>query len=128
MAVKILIVDDERPITDTLATIFRAAGYEAFTAYNGVLGLEAARELHPDLVLTDVVMPGMDGVSMAIEIRRTLPQVAVLLFSGQASNLDLLRRAEESGFHFDLLAKPTSPREILNKIAATLAACNQRAM
>src|ERR1039458_8222003 len=100
MGARILIVDDERTIADTLATIFRAAGYETSTAYNGLLGLERARELEPDLVLSDVVMPGMDGVSMAMEIRRTLPGVAVLLFSGQACTLDLLYQAEAKGFRF----------------------------
>jgi DNA-binding response OmpR family regulator len=120
MATKILIVDDERTIADTMAAIFRSVGYEAFTAYDGLLGLEAARQLEPDVILTDVVMPGMDGVSMAIEIRRTLPGIAVLLFSGQASTVDMLRRAEEAGFHFELMAKPAPPREVIQRVAATL--------
>jgi len=120
MAARILIVDDERTIADTLATIFRAVGYEAFTAYDGLLGLEAAHRLEPNLVLSDVMMPGMDGVSMAMEIRRTMPEIAVLLFSGQASTLDLLRSAEEKGFHFELMSKPAPPREIIRKVASTL--------
>jgi DNA-binding response OmpR family regulator len=120
MAAKILVVDDERPIADTLTTIFRSVGYEAYTAYDGLLGLEAARTLHPDLIFTDVTMPGLDGVSMAMEIRRTLPTTAVLLFSGQASTVDLLRQAEEKGFHFELLAKPMPPGEILSRVAAAV--------
>ncbi len=120
MTTRILIVDDERTIADTLAVIFRGVGYEAFTAYNGLLGLEAARELQPDLVLSDVMMPGMDGVSMAMEIRRTRPEAAVLLFSGQASTLDLLHQAKEKGFHFELLAKPMPPGEILRRVAAAV--------
>jgi CheY-like chemotaxis protein len=121
MGKRILVVDDEHTIADTLTTILRAQGYESFAAYNGLLGLEAACELQPDLVLSDVMMPGMDGVSMAIEIRKAMPKIAVLLFSGQASTLDLLQRAEEQGFHFELLAKPIPPREIIRRVASTLA-------
>lgn len=120
MAAKILIVDDERTIADTLAMIFRSVGYEAFTAYNGLLGLEAAHELQPNLVLSDVMMPVLDGVSMAMEIRRTLPEIAVLLFSGQAATTDLLQQAKQNGMHFELLTKPIPPQEILQKVAAAL--------
>ncbi len=120
MATKILIVDDERTIADTLAMIFRSVGYDAFTAYNGLLGLDAARELQPNLVLSDVAMPVLDGVSMAMEIRRTLPEIAVLLFSGQASTMDLLKQAEQNGMHFEILAKPIPPQEIIRKVALAL--------
>lgn len=120
MAAKILIVDDERTIADTLAAIFRGVGYETFTAYNGLLGLQAARELKPNLVLSDVVMPVLDGVSMAMEIRRTLPEIEVLLFSGQAGTLDLLQQAEKNGMHFELLTKPIPPQEIILKVTSAL--------
>ncbi len=113
-------MDDEQTIADTLAMIFRGAGYEAYTAYNGLLGLEAAHKLQPDLVLSDVMMPGLDGVSMAMEIRRALPQIAVLLFSGQANTPDLLHQAEQKGIHFELLSKPVPPAEIIRKVASTL--------
>ena len=63
-------MDDEQMIADTLSVIFRRLGYEAFTAYNGLLGLDAARDLKPDLVLSDVVMPELDGVKMAMQICR----------------------------------------------------------
>jgi DNA-binding response OmpR family regulator len=118
---KILIVDDEPTIADTLSVIFRGAGYEAITAYNGLLGLDAARTLGPNLVLSDVVMPGLDGVTMAMEIRASLPGVPVLLFSGQASTSDLLRDAEEKGFHFEIMQKPVPPAEMIKKVAAVLA-------
>jgi CheY-like chemotaxis protein len=119
-AARILIVDDEQMIADTLSVIFRSAGYEAFTAYNGLLGLDAARKLAPNLVLSDVVMPGLDGITMAIEIRTELPDVPVLLFSGQAGMADLLEGAEEKGFHFEILQKPIHPAEIIRKVASTL--------
>jgi CheY-like chemotaxis protein len=118
---RILIVDDEPVIADTLSMIFRGAGYETFTAYNGVLGLNAARKLLPNLVLSDVMMPELDGVTMAIEICHLLPQVHVLLFSGQAGTLDLLQNAKGRGFNFELLQKPIHPDEIMRKVALVLA-------
>jgi two-component system OmpR family response regulator len=118
---RILIVDDEPTIADTLSVIFRVAGYETFTAYNGRLGLNAARKLIPNLVLTDVVMPELDGVTMAIEICSAFPNVRVLLFSGQAETRDLLRNAEGRGFHFELLQKPVHPDEIIQRVALALA-------
>jgi DNA-binding NtrC family response regulator len=118
---RILIVDDEPVIADTLSMIFRRAGYETFTAYNGVLGLNAARELVPNLVLTDVVMPELDGVTMAMEICSLLPQVRVLLFSGQAGTSDLLKSAKIKGFDFEMLQKPIHPEVIMQKVASALA-------
>jgi CheY-like chemotaxis protein len=67
-------------------------------------------------------MPGLDGIEMAIKIRTSHPDVQVLLFSGQASTVDLLHFAEERGFHFEILQKPIHPSEILRKVASTLAA------
>jgi DNA-binding NtrC family response regulator len=120
MAIRILIVDDERTIADTLSVIFRRAGYETITAYNGRQGLDAAREQSPKLVLSDVVMPELDGVAMAIEIRKTMPEVHVVLFSGQAGVSDLLQSAKDKGFHFELLEKPIHPAEIVRIVGATL--------
>lgn len=117
---RILIVDDERMIADTLSVIFQRQGYETFTAYNGLLGLDAARDLKPNLVLSDVVMPGLDGVNMAMQICNALPGVAVLLFSGQAGTTDLLHDAEEQGYHFELLQKPVPPDVIIRKVSAML--------
>jgi DNA-binding NtrC family response regulator len=120
MPARILIVDDERTIADTLSVIFRGAGYETFTAYNGLIGLDAARTLQPNLVLSDVVMPGLDGVTMAIAILNALPAVQVLLFSGQADTVEFLRDAEERGFHFEILQKPMHPEELLRIVAMAL--------
>jgi DNA-binding response OmpR family regulator len=121
MPARILIVDDERTIADTLSVIFRCAGYEAFTAYNGQLGLDAALRLMPNLVLSDVVMPVLDGITMAMEIRSSLPDVPVLLFSGQANTAELLQDAEQRGFHFEVLHKPMHPGEIIRKVRLALA-------
>jgi CheY-like chemotaxis protein len=112
----ILVVDDERTIADTLGMILQGRGYGVAVAYDGREGLEQFDRVRPDLVLSDVVMPGMDGVAMAIEIRRR-GGCPILLFSGQAVTSDLLERARQHGQQFELLMKPIHPTELLERIA-----------
>jgi len=122
MAHRILIVDDERRIADTSALILQGAGFQTAVAYDGGSGLDRCREFHPHLVLTDVVMPGMSGIEMAIAIRREFPQRAILLISGQAATADMLEAAQRQGHSFELLAKPVHPTVLLKKVAQILKA------
>jgi CheY-like chemotaxis protein len=114
---RVLVVDDESPIADTLTAIFRNAGYEAATAYDGLGALQQCDSFRPDLIVTDVVMPGMNGIDLAIEVRERYPACKILLFSGQAATANLLEEARQSGYDFELLAKPVHPAELLAKIA-----------
>ena len=114
---RVLVVDDEQVIADTLTTIFRNAGYEAVAAYDGLSALSQCASFRPDLVISDVVMPGMNGVELAIEIRQTSPTCQILLFSGQAATANLLEEAQQRGYDFELLAKPVHPKELLAKVA-----------
>ena len=95
---KVVLVDDERVIADTLAVILSARGYDCLAAYDGAEALEQVRRERPDLLLTDVIMPEMNGIDLAIETRRLLPECAILLLSGQAATADLLREARRQGF------------------------------
>jgi DNA-binding response OmpR family regulator len=122
MAHRILIVDDERRIADTSALILQAQGYQTDTAYNAASGIARCREFEPHLVLTDVVMPGMSGIEMAITIRRESPSTAILLISGQAATADMLEMARRQGHTFELLAKPVHPTVLLKKVAQILKA------
>lgn len=122
MAYRILIVDDERRIADTSALILQGAGYQTAAAYDGASGIARCREFHPHLVLTDVVMPGMSGIEMAVVIRREIPQSAILLISGQAATADMLEAARREGHSFELLAKPVHPSVLLQKVAKILKA------
>ncbi len=119
---RILIVDDERRIADTSALILQGQGYQTDTAYNGASGIGRCREFHPQLVLTDVVMPGMSGIEMAIAIRREFPSCAILLISGQAATADMLETARRQGHTFELLAKPVHPTVLLRRVAQILKA------
>jgi CheY-like chemotaxis protein len=113
---KILVVDDETAIADSLAEILSDLGYEALTAYDGPAAIETAREICPDVVLCDVVMPQLNGVDTAIAIRQICPKARVFLFSGQAGTIDILKNARAQGHSFELLPKPMHPDELLGRL------------
>jgi DNA-binding response OmpR family regulator len=119
-SLSILLVDDERSITDTLSQILRRAGYECRTAYGAADALEILNDFTPRLIITDVMMPEMDGIELAKIIRRKHPQCNILLFSGNAATQDLLVNARAEGHSFNVLAKPVHPRDFLAKVAALL--------
>lgn len=112
----ILVVDDERVIADTLVAILRASGLVAMAAYSGESALQVVSSGVPDLLITDVCMPGMNGVELAIEIRDHFPRCKVLLFSGHASSRFLLNEARAKGYDFELLTKPIHPRDLLEHL------------
>jgi DNA-binding response OmpR family regulator len=116
----VLVVDDEAVIADTLAMILEQSGLRALVAYDGKSALEIANTVPPDLLLTDVAMPGMNGIDLAVAIRHTLPKCKILLFSGQASTMDLLRTAGDAGRDFTILAKPLHPTELLARVSDSL--------
>jgi len=112
----ILIVDDEKVIADTLSIILTRAGFTTVTAYNGETALKIAAAISPALLISDVVMPGISGVELAITITQTLPDCKILLFSGQAATADLLDRARSQGHEFEILAKPVHPQDLLARL------------
>jgi DNA-binding response OmpR family regulator len=116
----VLVVDDESAVADTLTEILSRSGYTAMAAYDAPGALEIALLTPPELLITDVVLPGMSGIELAITIRRIFPDCKTLLFSGQASTTDLLASAKSEGHHFTLLNKPLHPTELLACIADTL--------
>jgi CheY-like chemotaxis protein len=112
----IFIVDDEKVISETLATILRIHGFAATSFTNPFEALNNARSASPDLLLSDVMMAELSGVDLAIQIKETCPNCKILLFSGQAATVDLLRAARERGHDFHLLAKPIHPADLLQRI------------
>jgi CheY-like chemotaxis protein len=113
---KVLVVDDEVVIADTLAMILNQSGFEARSVYSGEKAVELASSFAPDMLITDVIMADLNGIDAAIKIREFLPQIKVLLFSGQAATADLLEKAREHGHEFEILAKPVHPTDLLNKL------------
>jgi len=112
----VVVVDDEKRIADTLVLILNSKGYAAEAAYDGASALEICRQKVPNLVLSDVVMPGMNGTELAIAIRQQFPRCHILLFSGQAETAEILEDAKGRGHDFELLAKPLHPEDLIMRI------------
>ena len=115
---RVLVADDERVIADTLAMILNQSGFQAKVAYTGEKALEMASEFKPEMLISDVIMAGLNGIDAAIKIREILPSIKILLFSGQAATADLLEKARELGYEFEILAKPVHPQDLLAKLRA----------
>jgi CheY-like chemotaxis protein len=115
---RVLVVDDERVIADTLAIILNQHGFDASAVYTGTQAVEKARAVQPELIISDVIMPDMNGIETAIHIRKFLPNCKILLFSGQAATADLLESARAQGHEFEILAKPVHPQDLLAKLKA----------
>lgn len=114
--VRVLVVDDERLIARTVASILNVNGFEAMEAFSGEEALEKARTLKPDIVLTDVLMPRMTGVELGMRLRAELPEARILLFSGQAATSELMRKAHADGYDFELFPKPIHPDDLIAKL------------
>ena len=110
------VVDDENLIASTLELILISEGFNARSFVDPLDALDAARSVSPNLLLTDVQMPQMNGIQLAIEIQQSCPNCKVLLFSGHVATGDLLVEAGLKGHHFSILPKPVHPRDLLAMI------------
>ncbi|HEY1525371.1 MAG TPA: response regulator [Candidatus Angelobacter sp.] len=114
---RVLIIDDEHLIADTLAEILNDSGnFLALAAYDGASALEQARKVGVDVLITDVVMPEMNGIELAKAIKSICPKARIVLLSGQAQTRDLLQQAEHEGYGFELWAKPIHPDIVLERL------------
>ncbi|HZR32156.1 MAG TPA: response regulator [Terriglobales bacterium] len=118
----VLVVDDEKRIADTLTAILESKGYESRATYDGATALETCHARIPDLLITDVVMPGMSGIELGIAVKREYSTCRVLLFSGQAATAQMLQDAEARGHRFELLAKPVHPSVLLERVEQLIGA------
>lgn len=115
---KVLIVDDEPVITDTLSAILRAGGFDATGVYSGQSAVDTARTLRPDILVSDIIMEGVNGLEAAIQIRKLLPRCRIILISGAPLNSELVGDARRRGHEFEMLAKPFHPKTLLSKLNA----------
>jgi DNA-binding NtrC family response regulator len=113
---RIFVVDDEFIIASTLATILQRNGFDAVFFTEPLAVLPAARQQAPELLITDVMMPALSGIDLAIALKQEFPNCKVLLFSGQAATANLLEEARLKGHDFEMLSKPIHPTEFLKKI------------
>lgn len=113
----VFVVDDERLIAQTLKMILAQSGFTASAFEDPYKALEAAATGPvPDLLISDVVMPGMSGIDLGVQFRKDFPTCKVLLFSGQAATADMLATAKAEGHEFEVLAKPVHPSDLLAKL------------
>ena len=114
---RVIVADDEETIATTLAIILNQAGFEARAVFGGKQVIELLDSFQPEMLIIDVVMPGMTGIEVAIVVRSRCPDCKILLFSGQAATTDLLEEAKTQGHDFEIVAKPIHPSDLLAKLA-----------
>lgn len=117
MSAKILVVDDEPSILNLVTAYLRPEGYEVKTAVNGRIALQTIRTFQPDLVVLDIMLPGMDGLEVLAQLRRE-SDVYVILLTARSEETDKLVGLAVGAD--DYLTKPFSPRELVARIKAAL--------
>jgi DNA-binding NtrC family response regulator len=121
-AKRILIVDDEAELTESLIPIFMQNGYDVRIAVSAEEAIDSIAIWIPDLALIDVGLPRMNGIDLAVAVRKVQPNCRVVLFSGQETTEELLTEAARQGNFFEFLAKPLHPMFMLDYVASRLAA------
>lgn len=116
---RVSVVDDEYVIATTLAMILTSWGFEARPFTDPAEALQAAKIQSPDLLVTDVVMPRLTGIDLAIQVTRECPDCKVLLFSGQPDTVKLNESARAEGHDFELMMKPVHPTDLRAKIKSS---------
>jgi len=114
--VDVYVVDNEKLIASTLTLILVQNGYRAIGFTNPLEALKSAITRPPAILISDVIMPDMNGIELAIEFQARFPNCKILLLSGQTSTGNLLGIARGSGHDFAILAKPLHPKELLATI------------
>ena len=117
MSAHVLVAEDDRKHADILRRYLESAGYRTTVAHDGPTALDGARRLQPDLLLLDVMMPGMDGLDLC-EVLRRESSVPVLMLTARAGEDDVLLGLSRGAD--DYLTKPYRPRELLARIQALL--------
>jgi two-component system alkaline phosphatase synthesis response regulator PhoP len=117
MSASILVVDDEQSILDLVTAYLRQEGYEVHTAMDGPSGVHAARVFKPDLVVLDIMLPGMDGLEVLSRIRRE-SDVYVIMLTAKSEETDKIIGLAVGAD--DYLVKPFSPRELVARVKAAL--------
>ena len=116
---KVLVVDDDPVIVRLLRVNFEMEGYEVTTAVDGEEGLASVRAQRPDIVVSDIMMPNVDGLAFAAAMKadRSLATIPIILLSAKAQNADI-----DAGLDIadDYVTKPFDPLELLDRVAALL--------
>jgi two-component system alkaline phosphatase synthesis response regulator PhoP len=114
---KILVIDDEPSIINLVSAYLTPEGYEVYTAADGNAGLKAARAFKPDLIILDLMLPGIDGIELLSRLRRE-SDVYVIMLTARTDETDKIVGLSVGAD--DYVTKPFSPRELVARVKATL--------
>ncbi len=131
---RILVVDDDRPTVMIISSVLKKHGYEVFTAYDGLNGLKIAREMHPHLIVLDIMMPLMDGYEVCRRLHSDpdTAKIAVLMLTAKGGIDENVNRQYEfasrvqdrlKGFDVgatEFLTKPVKAKELVKRVKAVL--------
>jgi FixJ family two-component response regulator len=106
---RIFVVDDQLEIAKMLTVVLQMNLFDAIAYTDPHEALEAAKVVPPDYIISDIVMPGLTGIELAIRVRTEIPTCKVLLFSGHIDAPALIEEAKASGHSFSLVEKPIHP-------------------
>jgi CheY-like chemotaxis protein len=112
---KILVIDDDHLVRYALTKILSSTGYAVVTAADGKRGMAVLHAEHPDVVITDIIMPEQEGIDTIIQIRRERPAIKIIAISGggRIRNIDFLEMAHSLGASA-VIAKPFEADELLS--------------
>jgi DNA-binding NtrC family response regulator len=119
---RVLVVDDETSIADSLSLILQARGHRARVAYSAEEAILISDEFVPQALISDVVMPGMNGLDLAAYFDERYPACKVLLISGNAIGFGLVEESVRRGHYHSILPKPIHPTQILQFLATCVSA------
>jgi two-component system, OmpR family, alkaline phosphatase synthesis response regulator PhoP len=115
---KILLIEDEAALVRTLSDLLTRRGYEVRTAATGEAGLDSASAQNPDLIILDVMLPGIDGFEVCRRLRRAGVRIPILMLTARGETFDKVMGFE--GGADDYVTKPYDPAELLARIAALI--------
>jgi two-component system alkaline phosphatase synthesis response regulator PhoP len=117
----VLVIDDEEKILGLVSSYLENEGYQIHTALDGITGLEKAREVKPDIIVLDIMLPGMDGLEMLAQLRRE-SNVYVILLTAKTEETDKIVGLSVGAD--DYVTKPFSPRELTARVKAAMRRLN----
>jgi DNA-binding NtrC family response regulator len=112
----VMVVDDEPVVRETIVEILRDEGFEALGMSDAAHAIAWAQRIRPDIILSDIVMPGMNGIDMAAELASILPACRIILFTGHEAAADLLEKARAEGHEFEVFEKPIDPGLLIPRL------------
>jgi len=117
MSARILVVDDDVALAEMISIVLRGEGYTPFQAFDGAEALAGLSETKPDLILLDVMLPGVDGIEVCATIRET-SGVPIIMLTAKGDTTDVVRGLESGAD--DYVVKPFNPKELVARIKTRL--------